>query len=196
MRKKTPIKILTALMLMGFSGYASSSPVEGVIGIGYDFGGDTLGTAFYTDGSTQKIKSHEGLSIYGGADMYFGGSFKARGTVGYKFTTTSASNGEVSFSRVPFDLVIFNNLGPHSFGIGGTYHTAVEFECVVPGSCNGIASFDDSFGLVFQYEYAFDFGNNTQVVLGAKYTNIEYTAKATGETVDSGGAGVTLGFLF
>ncbi|RAH34587.1 hypothetical protein DOT35_08585 [Vibrio vulnificus] len=189
---------LSKVFLLGLlaSSYASANVLTGVVGIGYGFGGDKMGEGVFVNGDSDDIKANEGISIFGGADLALPQDFLLRGTLGYKFDTIDASNGDISFSRVPVEFTVFKSLSNHKLGAGFTYHTAVSYECNVSGICSGEVEFDDAAGLVVQYEYAFAPGALGQIAVGAKYTNIEYEVSSTGETFDGSGFDIHLTVLF
>ncbi|KDM91498.1 hypothetical protein [Photobacterium galatheae] len=170
-----------------------------VLGAGYDFGGDTISTAYYTNGDSTKVKSGSGLLAFAGADFYLQNDFKVRGTIGYKSSSASATNGEISFSRIPVDLLILKHYGQHQFGVGATYHTGVEFECEVHGTnlpCNDSYDFKNSLGFIAHYEHLMPAGNNNAYVFGLRYTKIEYEGKGFDFSYDGSSFGVNIGYIF
>ncbi|MDO6705397.1 outer membrane beta-barrel protein [Photobacterium sp. 1_MG-2023] len=196
--KKNVMYAAMGLSALSFSAQ-SFAEVDFIIGAGYDIGGDTMTTAYYTDGSSTKVKSAEGLSLFGGIDYFLQDSLKLRGTIGYKFSSASASNGEMTFSRIPVDLLLLRGYQRHQIGAGATYHTGVEFECDVSGyygGCDGTVDFKDSFGFLVHYEYRVPLENNNAFVIGARYTHIDYEVKDFDVEFDGSGFGVNLGFTF
>ncbi|GMM87699.1 outer membrane beta-barrel protein [Vibrio fortis] len=189
-------RVSSGLILMALASQAHAAPFDFVIGAGYDFGGETMSTVQFTNGDSDKIESNEGLLIYGGVDVPVAESWRARATVGYKGTSVDGSNGEVTFERVPFELLGLYNIDNHNLGLGLTYHTGVEYKCDISNSCNYTVEFDDSLGFIAQYEYQFNVGTDNRLALGARYTHIDYTVKGVDYTVDSGGFGLNISFLF
>ena len=189
-------RVSSGLILMALASQAHAAPFDFVIGAGYDFGGETMSTVQFTNGDSDKIESNEGLLIYGGVDVPVADSWRARATVGYKGTSVDGSNGEVTFDRVPFELLGLYNINNHNFGLGLAYHTGVEYECDISNSCDFTVEFEDSLGFVAQYEYQFHVGTDNRLALGARYTHMDYEAKDINYSVDSGGFGLNISFLF
>lgn len=168
--------------------------------VGFDFGGDTLATVTFTDGSTQSIKANQGYYFGVGASIILGDSrdLEVEGAVSYKEDVITATNGEVTFSRVPLDALVFYRFPQHiRVGGGLTYHLNPK----VSGS--GLASnlnlgFDDALGWVLQAEYLLPpYSPRTpKMTVGARYTVIDYKT-STGATAKSNGVGITfsIGFL-
>lgn len=125
-----------------------------VLGGGLTFGGDTLGTFVYTNGSTDSIKAGELLLLHAGLDYRLSEEVSLQGTLGiHTDTTKKASNGEVTFSRFPLDLLAYYHVSD-AFRIGGG--TRIVFGSKLKGT--GIAanvndSFDNSIGVVIEAEY-------------------------------------------
>ncbi len=189
---------LSKVFLLGFlaSSYASANQLDGVIGIGVGFGGDEMMKGVYTTGESDKIKGNEGISLFGGADYTLAGDVTVRATVGYKTDSINATNGEITFSRVPLELTGFKNLGRHRLGGGLAYHTSVNFECKVDSVCSEEIEFDNATGLTAQYEYVLPELRVGRFTAGIKYNMIEYKAQSTGETFDGSGIELTLSLLF
>ncbi|WP_332399452.1 outer membrane beta-barrel protein [Vibrio metschnikovii] len=186
-----------ALALLLGSSCANANIISGVAGVGYGFGGEKIFEGLYDNGKTDDVKSNEGISIFGGVDINLINNFILRGTVGYKFDAIFASNGEVSFNRVPLELIVFKGFNNHKIGAGITHQKNVKFECNVKGICGDI-EFDDATGFVAQYEYAFSPAkmSKNHFAIGVKYTHIEYTTPIINKDIDGSGFDVHLAYLF
>src|SRR6266446_5632318 len=121
---------------------------------GFDFGGDTLTTA-NVSGSTKTINANDGLFFGGGAsivpDMK---ELEIEVSLSYKFSGITAQNGNVDWSVLPLDALVFYRLPKFRFGGGLTYHLSPQLK----GS--GVASdlnakYKDAAGLVLQADYRF-----------------------------------------
>ncbi|MDA3139646.1 hypothetical protein I8F95_12365 [Vibrio metschnikovii] len=187
-----------ALVLLLGSSCANANIISGVAGVGYGFGGEKIFEGLYTNGKTDDVKSNEGISIFGGIDINLAQNITVRGTVGYKFDSISATNGDVSFSRVPLELIVFKGFNNHKIGAGITHQKNVKFECKVKGICSGDVEFDDATGFVAQYEYAFAPAkmSKNHFAIGVKYTNIEYSTPLLHKDIDGSGFDVHLAYLF
>ncbi|MBD1567571.1 outer membrane beta-barrel protein [Vibrio sp. S12_S33] len=192
------IKVVTQAVLLGLliSSSAYSKELSGVLGVGYGFGGDELFQGIYNSGESDEINANDGLSIFGGIDYQFSNQFFIRGTIGYKSESIDASNGEVTFSKVPFELSLFRNFENHKLGAGVTYHTGVELECSVAGLCNSTVDFKDAAGFIAQYEYAFAPLVIGRFSVGAKYTYINYKLDSNNTEFDGSGFDIHLAYMF
>ncbi|MFM2600176.1 outer membrane beta-barrel protein [Vibrio fortis] len=193
---KHTLRVSSGLILMALASQANATTFDFVIGAGYDFGGETMSTWQYSNGDSDKVESNDGLLFYGGVDVPVTEAWRARATVGYKGTSTSASNGDVTFDRIPLELLALYNINNHNFGAGVTYHTSVEYTCDVTNICDFTIPFEDSLGFIAQYEYQIPVGKDNRIALGARYTHIDYTVKENNQTIDSGGFGLNISFLF
>ncbi|SHO55734.1 outer membrane beta-barrel protein [Vibrio quintilis] len=196
MKKLALSQVCLLCFLASSHAYARSSELSGVLGVGYGIGGDTMLESFYASGGSDKIKANQGISYFGGIDYRFSKSFIARGTIGYKSDDISASNGEISFSRVPLEFTLFHEFNQHRLGAGLAYHTSVSFECNITALCNSTVDFKDASGFLVQYEYAFAPLTIGRFGLGVKYTNIEYETESGGQTFDGSGFDFHLSYMF
>ncbi|MBE3651493.1 hypothetical protein BOO92_14655 [Vibrio navarrensis] len=189
---------LSKVFLLGLiaSSSVNANGLSGVLGVGYGFGGDDLFKGIYTNGESDKIKANQGVSFFGGVDLALPQDFLLRGTIGYKFDSLTASNGEVTFDRVPLEFTAFKAFNEHKIGAGIAYHTAVTLECKITNMCDEEVEFDDAAGFTVQYEYAFAPLAVGRFAVGAKYTNIDYKLSSTGEKFDGSGFDFHLSYLF
>jgi hypothetical protein len=159
---------------------------------GFDFGGDTLVSVTFTNGETDSLKAHEGFYIGGGLSILATSEIEAELSLSYKFDSISASNGEVEFSRLPLDALVFYRFPSPSIRVGGglTYHLNPKLSgSGVAGGLN--ASFDDALGFVLQADYVFP----KLFLVGVRYTQLEYEA-SNGAKAKSNGAGLTFSVRF
>jgi hypothetical protein len=99
--------VLGAAVLCGAVA-AHAGDVRGFVGMDVTGGGDTLASVTYTDNTTQSIKAGGMLQIGGGIEYRQPGMpFAVQAGIGYHFDTTHASNGDITFSRWPIELIAF-----------------------------------------------------------------------------------------
>lgn len=131
-----------------------ANPLHWVAGIGITAGGDKVATARYTDGSSVNIKAGSGLALLAGAEYRLNPEFSVQGTVGYHIHfTPEASNGDASFSRVPFELLGYFHANQKWRVGGGLRHTTA-----VKLNGKGAASyldrdFQNANGAIVEVEY-------------------------------------------
>lgn len=135
---------------------AHKKPIDIVLGLGLTFGGDTLFSATYTDGSSDSISAGGGLLIYGGFDYHFNDTVSFQSTLGYHFDTTKqASNGSVTFSRIPLELLAYYHVND-VFRLGGGMRIVNSAKLKGDGIAGNVNySFENTTGLVIESEYKF-----------------------------------------
>jgi len=191
-----PFRML--LLVFGFASAAASQAAEvrPMVKVGFDFGGETLATVVYTDGTTRSIKSNEGVFIGGGASIFNEAkTIETEIALTYKIARISATNGDLEWTRVPLDVLVFYRM--HRFRAGGglTYHMNPE----VTGS--GLArnvnlQFDNAFGLILQADWLIMDRKTLTMALGLRYTNIEYKLQGTSASPNTSGMGLTYSVSF
>ncbi|HXF44532.1 MAG TPA: hypothetical protein VNK91_00260 [Burkholderiaceae bacterium] len=121
---------------------------------GISAGGDELATAVFADGSTQSIRAG-GLFQFSGGVLWQPQSTPValQATFGYHADSVSARNGELRFSRYPFEFLAFYTGVPQwRFGGGVRYVTDPRLKVDVPGE-NADIRFDDTVGIVGEIGY-------------------------------------------
>ncbi len=75
-----------------------------VLGLGLTGGGDLLVQVPFSDGTVQNIYAGRLMHMFLGLEHQVAQGYFFRGTLGYHADSASASNGSISFSRLPFEL--------------------------------------------------------------------------------------------
>lgn len=158
--------------------------------VGLHAGGDELVRVIYTSGSSSSVKAGQLLSLAIGAGFNISKNLASRITFGYKTDFATATNGDVSFSRYPVNLLLLYKAGRFQLGGGITYHISPKL------SGSGVASFvntdfDNATGGLLEADYFF----SQSSYFGFRYTSINYTLKSTSISVDGNSVGVVLGAL-
>ena len=191
-----PLRAL--LVVLGFAGAAASQAAElrPMVKVGFDFGGETLATVRYDDGTTRTIKSNDGLFFGGGVSILNEAKdIETEIAMTYKIARITAANGDLEWTRVPLDVLVFYRAPRIRVGGGVTYHMNPE----VTGS--GVArnvnlQFDNAFGLILQADWLIMDRKTLTMALGLRYTNIEYKLKGSSETPNTSGLGLTYSVSF
>ena len=183
-----------AFMLLGTAAHAADAdrPFKFVAGLGVTGGGSNLATVTYTNGNTQNINAGSGLMLYVGGEAPIGTLVSLQATFGYHFNTTHATNGDVTFSRYPIDVIaqvpVTDKL---RFGLGAEFINNPRL------SGSGFANitnteFDSTVGVLLEGEYRFTSW------LGVKVRGLSarFKATATGETARGDNIGVFCNFYF
>jgi len=159
---------------------------------GLHFGGDELASVSFVGGSNEEIDAGGLLSFTIGMDAALNESIGLRVGLGTKFDTVSAENGDVDFSRIVLDALLFYHVSEDwHLGAGFTHHSSVEF--TGSGFASGLdVDFDDATGLLL----ALDYQLNERGYVGARLTQIDYTIpNVTGEA-SGNSIGVVIGYRF
>ena len=167
---KVCVRALACVMLGALAGPAAAADDSAakfgfLVGADLEYGGDDIITVSFTDGSDQDIKAGQGgtFSIGGYFKPHESSAFSARGTVGYKFVTTAASNADIGIDRIVYELV-GDYEWPSGFWVGAglVRHTGIQLD----GDGFGPdVDFDDATGVTAELGWRW---------IGLTYTKIDY----------------------
>lgn len=180
--------VLLAAAFVSTNAFAVDS-AKFLLRVGLDVGGDKLVHVIYTDGSTADIRAGNGLSVAAGGSFPLTDNLELDATVGYEFSMIMASNGDITWSYFPVDLVALYKVGRFALGGGVTEHINPSI------SGSGIAStvstsYDNAVGSIVEADYMID----QSIYLGLRATNINY--KTSGYTSSGNSVGLTILFRF
>jgi hypothetical protein len=185
-------KAILALVVLGAAAFPSAmhaADLRGAFVAGYDTGGDKLVTVTFLNGETDSIRANEGFYAGGGFSVLNDSKdIEFLGTLAIKYSSITASNGDVTFTRLPLDLLAFYRWQSFRLGGGLTYVINPKVKSSgIPGNAN--ATLDNAAGVVVQGDYLLG-----RVAIGLRYTALDY--KVFGSTVKSNGVGLSFGFTF
>jgi opacity protein-like surface antigen len=165
--------------------------IRPVIGATLTGGGDTLATVYYTNGSAKDVKSGGLIHMFGGAE-YRKGQFALQATLGYHVDNTSASNGSVSFSRMPLEVLGFWQPSD-KWRLGGGLRKAISPELSSSGAASSLGnfSFEADVGFVLQAEY---FLGGDKISTYLRYVSEDYTTN--GASLSGNHVGLGLAYRF
>ena len=150
-----------------------TSKLKGLVAIGLTVGGDDLVTVEYTDGSSDEITAGALIDMKLGAIYKLANSpISIQTSIGYHFDRVDAENGDLSFNRIPVELLGFHNVEKHRIGAGFSYHLDPEIEIDALGS-KVTGKLENALGLVVEYGYSFQ----KNFIMGLRYVDIEYEAE-------------------
>ena len=192
-------KTLFASAALALAIATPSQAAEGlrpVLGVDLTGGGETLISVEYNGGSRRDISSGGLVHVFGGVEYTEpGAAWTLQATVGYHFDRASASNGSVSFSRVPFEVLGFWNANDN-WRFGGGLRKATSSQFDVSGVLNDYATdfnMRTSVGFVLQAEY--QFGQHGSVFL--RYVDETYKSNyLVGGEVDGSHGGLGFAWRF
>jgi hypothetical protein len=185
--------LLSAGVLLCLSSQASATGLffEG----GIHVGGETMVGVTFTSGDTEKIKAGELLSLAVGVHTELSDTLQGRFSIGYKFDSINAENGDLDFSRVPLEFLVMQRYTYWMLGGGITYHLSPELTADAPSvGLSGTAKFDDSLGFVFAFDYNSNGNFTRDWYVGGRVTLIDYDNQFG--SVRGNSLGAVIGFLF
>ena len=186
-------KILLNISILLFISSSTAQASNFLLEAGLHFGGDELATVNFIGGESQSMDAGGMISLAAGLKTEIGKSFELRTTIGIKFDSITASNGELDFTRYPVNAILFKKGEVFSIGVGATYHLNPEFEV---SGFNGdfTASFNNALGFIAEVDYAL----NEKAYLGLKATAIDYEINGTFASTEINGnsIGVVIGVSF
>jgi len=143
MKKASVLLLLTPLFAI-----AEDWSITPLVGIEGQFGGDTIETIEYTDGTDQDILAGNGLVFYGGVLMDLPlDNAQLRSTLGFKYSTSAASNVDVSKIAWPLEVGLRYSLENGLFvEAGAVKHLAASYSSSGAGF-NRDDEYDTSIGL-------------------------------------------------
>jgi hypothetical protein len=165
---------------------APRGPLVGfVVELSGEFGGDVLGTLEFTDGESQDLTAGTGGSIAVGAQIRptHASPLALRATVGYKYESATASNTDLTVTRIPVEVIASYDVAPGFWiGAGVVHHSGVKFDAGELGEFE----FDPATGATAEVGWK---------VFALSYTSLTYRHES-GEEFDASSLGLTLTFTF
>ena len=160
-----------------------------VAGIGLTNGGKTLINAQFTDGTTEKVTSGGLVHLYAGGEYSFTPQIAVQANVGYHVHDTSpATNGSLTFSRVPVELLGYYRI-TDNVRLGGGARFISNAKLKGSGVASDIdVKFKSTTGAVIEAEYLF----TRNVGLKLRYVAEKYKAEGDTESVSGNHGGLYL----
>lgn len=181
-------RVLLAVILIGVA-TPSSARLFGQLGL--HIGGDTIAGATIVGGGSDEVKAGQLLSGALGLEGYLTESILMKASIGLKMDFISASNGDITFIRVPAELLAFYVGESISLGVGVTQHLGPTLEGDgVAAAVN--ADFDDATGFIVQLDYPL----NEKGYLAFRYTSINYNVVGSSVDIDGSSIGIIIGVKF
>ena len=142
---------------------------------GLEGGGDTLikvGVSPNSLGDTRTIRAGELLFLGGGASILSDAKdLELELTLSYKFAGIHAQDGDINWSVLPLDALVFYRIPNWRFGGGLTYHINPSLKG--SGQAGGLnANYANALGIVLQGDYMF----GEKIKLGLRFVGVKYKA--------------------
>jgi hypothetical protein len=171
----TKSRYLPVLVLALAAAPSYAVDVRPAFKIGAELGGDTLISVPTTGGSSdnKKLTAGQGLFLGGGASILSDDkALEGEVTLSYKFSGITASNGDITWSVLPLDALLFYRMPNFRIGGGLTFHLNPTLKG--SGAASGLdANYKDAAGLVLQGDYMF----GEKIKLGLRYVAVKYKAE-------------------
>lgn len=177
------MKQLTGIaVFLSMAASAHAWQAKPYVNMDLQFGGDTLLYIQYTDGTDQEIKAGNGIVFNGGAlvDTPVTG-LQLRSTIGYKYSTSQATNVDIAKTAVPIEAGIRYQNAEGIFLEGGLVH-----------HLSPTLSVDDD-------EVEFESGPGLNVKAGWRFISVGYsqmTYESNGEEFDASSFNIGLEWAF
>lgn len=145
-----------------------------VLNGGLTYGGDTIYTAVYTNGTTQKIKGGSLMQFgVGGLYQFENNPVALMLSANYHFDAATGSNGDISFGRFPVEVLAYYT-GKEHFRIGGGMRivNSPETTATINGQTEKV-TFDNATGLVAEIGYQL----SQQAWLNFRFVSEKYQGK-------------------
>ena len=144
-----------------------------------EFGGDKLVSVGTTgSGSSDSVTAGQGLALGAGVSILNEAKdIETEVTLSYKFSGIHADNGDVDWTVLPLDALVFYRIPHWRFGGGLTYHMNPKLKG--SGDASGLeAEYKNALGAVLQADYMF----GEKIKLGLRYTAVKYKASKIQDT--------------
>lgn len=176
---------------------ATRAELGGALNLDFNAGADTLAVLEFTGGDTQEIKPGNGIMLSVGGGLIFFGPSQHRLElvldVGVKYSTMRpAENADLSFVRVPIELLAFYRNEQAYFRVGGGTALYASNSISGSGAASGIdTSFDPAFAGIVQADFISGgfFG-------GLRYTILSLRPDGGSRSFAANSIGVGVGYYF
>ncbi|WNO05230.1 hypothetical protein [Rhodoferax mekongensis] len=121
-----------------------ASPWQFFGSFGYNFGDgseELVKGNYANNAGTYSIKAGNGLAVAAGVSYSITDKADIQFSLGHERTSTSGSNGDFTFTRVPVELLGFYNLGDH-WRVGGGLRLATSARLESYGVVSGVGNYD------------------------------------------------------
>lgn len=164
-----------------------------LLGGGLTTGGDELYRVTYADGHTDRVMAGGWIQVFVGVDHRLNAAYALQVTLGRHFdSTTRESHGEVTFSRIPLELLAYYYVHPQ-VRVGGGLRMVRDVWLRGSGVADSVqARYHHATGGLIEAEYLMDRS------FGFKLRHVweSYKDQATGGWVRAPHLGLLVNFYF
>ncbi len=171
------------VLLLLVLGCVSPASAELYLEASLEGGGETLVRSTLDD----ELNAGGGVKLAIGTQNWLddAGSSSLRLAVGYLQDDVSGGNGSAELDVLTFDALYLIHSGPHSFGVGATWHASPRYRARIDGVSDTV-DFEDAVGPVLQYGFRLSPG----LEIGFRFSDIEY--QSSERVINAGSFGVYL----
>ena len=194
--------VLAAILAVAISAVSKSTLATQIEAGGsligdFNAGADKLATLEFTDSSTQEIKGGNGVIFAGGVGALFfnKGSHRLETllTIGLKYSTMQpTTNADLSFVRVPVELLGFYRNEALHFRVGGGAASYFGSSLSGSGAASGLhVAFKPALGGIVEADFV-----SGGFSLGLRYTRLTLTPSGSNISVAANSLGVGLSYFY
>jgi len=186
---------MTAALLGSMCGFtAEAVEFGGVVGVGYDFGGDVMASGLYEDGSEWELKANQGPQLKVGGVMVTG-LFETQLTIAYKSSGIKhGAESPITLDLVPIELMEFYRAGNFRIGLGVMYLNNPKLVIDIPTVNQNTYQFESVVGNVAEIGWVLD---EEPVSFGFRYTSASFKEKLpNAEAIKGNSVGVFVEYFF
>ena len=158
------------------------SPFSFLVGIAAELGGEEIAVTHFTDGQTQSMPAGQGISLALGGQYRIpqAEKFLLRGTIGYKYIGTMATDANINLSRLPLIFSV-NYMAAKKLRLsaGLTNHQIIRFNADGYGED---AKFKSAAGPILEIAYH-GIGLTYTAMTYKDSQNLRYAANSIGLTL-------------
>jgi hypothetical protein len=134
----------------------TGSPFKFLLGGGLTYGGDSLISVPFTDGSKDTFKAGGLLQFYAGSEYQLMDKVALQGTIGYRINEIkAASHGSARFTSIPIDVLTLYSV-TENIRVGGGIQFLTGAELKGSGVASNVSQkYDSTMGAIVESEYLF-----------------------------------------
>lgn len=176
---------------------AATTSLGGQFVADFNAGAEELANLTFSDGSTQTVKTGNGLSlsVSGAISLLeqFAHQAVLQANFGVKYSTMQpAENADLSYTRWPLELLAFYHYSPYRLRFGGGVAYVLSNALKGSGAASNLdIVFKPALGWVIQSDF---FWNRFGV--GARYTMVDFVVKDSGRPVAANTFGIQISYLY
>ena len=187
--------LLAGVMMLTASAAMADSGL--FVGIGNDFGGDTIGEVWFDDSSDSVVRANQGVEMDVGVSLPIGAGLRLQSSIGMQWSEREAGNGSMGWRSFPWRSLLVAEWGAWSLGGGVVYFIEPKLSTDGVLAPLGGRRYDDALG--YQAELAYRLFRNPGgggMTVGARYITVDFTTPEEEQPVRGDSGGMFARFMF